>query len=189
MVEIFPEDWKSRVVRVLEEPPVSSTDFDGNSSKVVKNFSEEWQPRVVRVLEEPPVSSTDYNESSSSGSNRGRTRYHQIVQPWGSKEWYRGDRSLESHSTATAGTSLESTQVAEKEEAELDLGGPEFTELDTQPLSVLPDQSSFLSERYLQNAEAEQRCREKRLKGVRGRFRERKNGAASERRNLICSQP
>lgn len=149
------------------------------------------------MLEEPPVSSTDYNESPSSGSKHGRTRYHLTVEPWGTKEWKSPEEieAWKATQSAVAGTSSESTQVSEKEgpnsevEDELDIGGPEFTELDAQPLPVRQDQSAFLYERYLQNNEVEQRHRESRLEGSRRRISERKNGAASERRNLIHPQP
>ncbi|KAK4007231.1 hypothetical protein OUZ56_012391 [Daphnia magna] len=166
-------------------------------SSAVATTSREWQLRVVRVLEEPSVSSSDLNKKSSLGFKRGRTRNHQTVQPWRTKEWKSPEEieAWKATQSAAAGTSSELTQVYEKNEPnsevedELDIGGPEFTELDAQPLPVRPDQSAFLYEMYLQNEEVEQRRRESRLEGSRRRIRERKNKTASERRNLIRPQP
>ncbi|KAK4007108.1 hypothetical protein OUZ56_012269 [Daphnia magna] len=193
----IPEEWQPRVVRVLETPVVPSTDCNGSSSSAVVTTSKEWEPRIVRVLEEPSVSLPDLNGDSVSGFKRGRTRQHQTVQPWGTKEWKSPEEieAWKDTQSAVAGISSELEQVAVEEgphseaEAKLDIGGLEFTELETQPLPVRPDKSAFLYERYIQNAEVEQRIREERLEGSRRRIRERKNGAASERRDIIRPQP
>ncbi|KAK4025303.1 hypothetical protein OUZ56_014378 [Daphnia magna] len=146
---------------------------------------------------EPSVSLPDLNGDSVSGSKRGRTRQHQTIQPWGTYEWKSPEEieAWEATQSAVAGISSKLGQVAVEEgphsdgEAELDIGGPEFTELETQPLPVHPDPSAFLYERYIQNAEIEQRIREERLEGSRRRIRERRNGAAAERRDIIRPQP
>ncbi|KAK4013286.1 hypothetical protein OUZ56_025520 [Daphnia magna] len=193
----IPEEWQPRVVRVLETPFVPSTDCNGISSSAVVTTSKEWEPRIVRVLEEPSIPLPDLNGNSVSDFKRGRIRQHQTVQPWGTKELKSPEEieAWKATQSAVAGISSELEQVAVEEgphleaEAELDIGGPEYTELVTQPLPVRPDQSVFLYERYIQNAEVEQRIREERLEGSRRRIRERKNGTASECRDIIRPQP
>ncbi|KAK4045810.1 hypothetical protein OUZ56_033812 [Daphnia magna] len=184
----IPEEWQPRVVRVLETPFVPSTDCNGISSSAVVTTSKEWEPRIVRVLEEPSIPLPDLNGNSVSDFKRGRIRQHQTVQPWGTKELKSPEEieAWKATQSAVAGISSELEQVAVEEgphleaEAELDIGGPEYTELVTQPLPVRPDQS---------NAEVEQRIREERLEGSRRRIRERKNGTASECRDIIRPQP
>ncbi|KZS06388.1 Uncharacterized protein APZ42_030171 [Daphnia magna] len=166
----IPEEWQPRVVRVLETPFVPSTDCNGSSSSAVVTTSKEWEPRIVRVLEEPSIPLPDLNGNSVSDFKRGRIRQHQTVQPWGTKELKSPEEieAWKATQSAVAGISSELEQVAVEEgphleaEAELDIGGPEYTELVTQPLPVRPDQSAFLYERYIQNAEVEQRIREER---------------------------
>ncbi|KAK4009163.1 hypothetical protein OUZ56_018246 [Daphnia magna] len=188
-----PDGWQSRVVRISEEPSVSSTSSNISLLSAVVTNPDEWQSRIVRVIEKPSVPAPDLNANVSLDPKRVRTRYHQTIQPWGTKEWKSAEEieAWKATQTTTVGAPAEAAQVTAEEEVELDLGGPEFTELDIQPPPPLirPDPSTFLYERYIQNAEAEQRHRENRFDETRRRNRERRNGARSERQNLVCPQP
>ncbi|KAK4017735.1 hypothetical protein OUZ56_033458 [Daphnia magna] len=124
-----PDGWQSRVVRISEEPSVSSTSSNISLPSAVVTNPDEWQSRIVRVIEKPSIPAPDLNANVSLDPKRVRTRYHQTIQPWGTKEWKSAEEieAWKATQTTTVGAPAEAAQVTAEEEVELDLGGPEFT--------------------------------------------------------------